>query len=313
MTEYLVTGGAGFIGSHIAEALIARGDTPVIIDDMSAGNKTNLAVNEAGAAVYVGSILDAELLNTICTEHDIEGIFHLGAVASVKKSIENPYLVHQVNCTGTLSVLEAARKHDIEKVVLSASAAAYGDDPVFPKKEEMTPAPLSPYATSKIAAEMYLKNYTDLYGMKNTALRYFNVFGPRQDPEGEYAAVISKFTERITKSQAITIYGDGEQTRDFVFVKDVAKANLLAMGNRTKQAADLFNIGTGIQTSLNDLAEMIMTAADIRVPVNYEPVRDGDVRYSCADIGKAEKVLGYKPSYTLPEGIKETVKAFAGK
>lgn len=312
MSEYLVTGAAGFIGSHIAEALIARKDTPVILDDMSAGNKTNLAVNPE-AKIYIGSILDENLLNTICTEHDIEGIFHLGAVASVKKSIENPALIHQVNCTGTLSILEAARKHDIEKVVLSASAAAYGDDPIFPKTEDMTPAPLSPYATSKIAAEMYLKNYTDLYGMKNTALRYFNVFGPRQDPNGEYAAVISKFTERITKGQAITIYGDGKQTRDFVFVKDVAKANLLAMDNRTKTAADLFNIGTGIQTSLNDLAEMIMTAAGIKVPVNYEAVREGDVRYSCADISKAEKVLGYKPSYTLLEGIKETVKAFEGK
>ncbi|HJJ31781.1 MAG TPA: GDP-mannose 4,6-dehydratase [Methanocorpusculum sp.] len=309
MSSFLVTGAAGFIGSHIAESLIARKDSAVILDDMSAGNRENLSVNPA-AKVYIGSILDEKLLDTICSENEIDGIFHLGAVASVKKSIENPSLIHKVNCTGTLNILEAARKHDIEKVVLSASAAAYGDDPVFPKTEDMMPAPLSPYATSKIAAEMYVRNYTDLYGMKNTSLRYFNVYGPRQDPNGEYAAVISKFTERITKGQGITIYGDGKQTRDFVYVKDVASANLLAMDNRTSAAAGLFNIGTGIQTSLNELAEMIMASAGVTVDIRYEAVREGDVRFSCADISKAERVLGYHPQYSLAEGIDETVKAF---
>lgn len=307
MSTYLVTGAAGFIGSHIAEELIRRGDEVIVLDNLSAGYTANLPQE---VIFKNGSILDTELLNKICTEHDIEGIFHLAAVASVKKSIEDPLLVHEVNTTGTLNILETARKHDIDKVILSASAAAYGDDPSFPKTESMQVSPLSPYATSKIAAELYLKNYNDLYGMHNTALRYFNVYGPRQDPNGEYAAVISKFAERITKNLPITIFGDGEQTRDFVFVKDVVQANLRAMDSKNQKSADLFNIGTGIQTSLNTLANMMMTVAGHEVPIHYELVRDGDVRFSCADISKAKSILTYSPTYSLEEGLKLTLEAF---
>jgi len=307
MSTYLITGAAGFIGSHIAEDLIKRGDEVMALDNLSAGFTENLP---EGVIFQNGSVLDTALLQKICAEYDIKGIFHLAAVASVKKSIENPLFVHEINTTGTVNILEAARKYDIDKVVLSASAAAYGDDPSFPKTETMPPDPLSPYATSKIAAELYLKNYSDLYGMHNTGLRYFNVFGPRQDPNGEYAAVISRFAERITKHHPITIYGDGKQTRDFVFVKDVVQANLLAMDSTNSKSADLFNIGTGIQTSLNNLAEMMMTAAGTEVPIHYEPVREGDVRFSCADISKAQRILNYAPKYTLEEGLKRTIEAF---
>lgn len=251
--------------------------------------------------------MDTALLDEICTKYNINGIFHLAAVASVQKSIENPAHVHEINATGTINVLEAARKHQIRKVVLSASAAAYGDNPVFPKKEDMLPEPLSPYAVSKIAGEMYCKTYAELYGIQTVSLRYFNVFGPRQDPNGEYAAVIPKFTEKICAGESPTVFGDGEQTRDFVFVKDVAKANLLAMDS---DVSGLFNIGTGIQTSLNDLAKMIMAAAGKTVEMNYEKARDGDVRYSVADISKAKEQLGYEPEFDLAEGIKETVEYF---
>ena len=305
---YLVTGGAGFIGSHITEELIKRGDEVIVLDNMYSGRAENIAVNPK--AVFVdGSILDTEILDTICTKYNIEGIFHLAAVASVQKSIENPAQVHEVNVTGTLNVLEAARKHGVRKVVLSASAAAYGDTPVFPKREDMLPEPLSPYAVSKIASEMYCKTYAELYDMQTISLRYFNVFGPRQDPNGEYAAVIPKFTEKICAGESPTVFGDGEQTRDFVYVKDVARANILAMDS---DISGLFNIGTGIQTSLNNLAKMIMDAAEISVEMKYEPAREGDVRYSVADISKAKSELGYKPEWELTDGIKETVEYFKG-
>ena len=315
MTTYLVTGGAGFIGSHIAEELIRQNHDVIVLDDMTAGREINLRANPKAEFIH-GTITDTSLLNTICKTNDIDGIFHLAAVASVKKSVENPSLVHEVNVTGTLNVLEAARKNNVRKVVLSASAAAYGDNPVFPKKESMLPEPLSPYAVSKIAGEMYCNVFAELYGLKTVSLRYFNVFGPRQDPNGEYAAVIPKFTEKITRGESPTVFGDGCQTRDFVYVKDVAQANLKAMGvtgrPENKDACGLFNIGTGIQTSLNDLAEMIMQAASKRVAMRYEAAREGDVRYSVADISLAREVLGYAPEWNLAEGIKETVRYFQG-
>ena len=303
---YLVTGGAGFIGSHITEEIIKRGDEVIILDNMYSGRAENIAVNPK--AVFIdGSIQDKEILGSICTKYNIEGIFHLAAVASVQKSIENPVLVHEVNVTGTLNVLEAAREHGVRKVVLSASAAAYGDNPVFPKREDMLPEPLSPYAVSKIASEMYCKTYAELYDMQTISLRYFNVFGPRQDPNGEYAAVIPKFTEKICARESPTVFGDGEQTRDFVYVKDVARANILAMDS---DVCGLFNIGTGVQTSLNNLAKMIMDAAGVSVEMKYEPERDGDVRHSVADISKAQTELGYTPEWGLADGIKETVEYF---
>ena len=303
---YLVTGGAGFIGSHITEELIKRGDEVIVLDNMYSGRAENIAVNPK--AVFIDrSILDTEIIDSICTIYNIEGIFHLAAVASVQKSIENPALVHEVNVTGTLNVLEAARKHGVSKVVLSASAAAYGDNPVFPKREDMLPEPLSPYAVSKIASEMYCKTYAELYNMQTISLRYFNVFGPRQDPNGEHAAVIPKFTEKICAGESPTVFGDGKQTRDFVYVKDVARANILAMES---DISGLFNIGTGIQTSLNNLAKMIMDAAEISVEMKYEPAREGDVRHSVADISKAKSELGYKPEWELTDGIKETVEYF---
>ncbi|HJJ30034.1 MAG TPA: SDR family oxidoreductase [Methanocorpusculum sp.] len=299
--QYLITGGAGFIASHIAEELIHQKHDVILLDDMSAGNVKNI---QSDAEFIQGSVTNKALLDDICKTHDIEGIFHLAAVASVQKSIEDPCLVHEVNATGTLNILCAAKEHSIRKVVLSASAAAYGDNPVFPKREDMLPEPLSPYAVSKITGEMYCKNFADLFGVQTVALRYFNVFGPRQDPNAEYAAVIPKFTERILHGKRPIIFGDGKQTRDFVFVKDVVQANILAMNSHI---SGLYNVGTGIQTSLNDLAGMIMRAAGVSSEIIYEAARPGDIRYSVADITKAGKELGYAPKYSIEDGIRETV------
>ena len=299
--QYLITGGAGFIASHIAEELIHQKHDIILLDDMSAGNTKNIRPD---AEFIKGSVTNKALLDEICKTHDIEGIFHLAAVASVQKSIEDPGLVHEVNATGTLNILTAAKEHSIRKVVLSASAAAYGDNPVFPKREDMLPEPLSPYAVSKITGEMYCRNFADLFGVETVALRYFNVFGPRQDPNAEYAAVIPKFIERIVHGKKPIIFGDGNQTRDFVFVKDVVQANILAMNSHI---SGLYNIGTGIQTSLNDLAGMVMRAAGVSCDITYETARPGDIRYSVADISKAGKELGYAPKYSIEDGIRETV------
>lgn len=306
MKTYLVTGGAGFIGSHITEELLAQGHKVIILDDMTAGIRTNVFPQ---AEFIQGSVTDGELLHAICEEFNIGGIFHLAAVASVQKSVEDPMLVHDVNATGTLNVLLAAKDCGVRKVVLSASAAAYGDDPVFPKRETMIPQPLSPYAVSKIAGEMYCDTFTRLYGLQTVALRYFNVFGPRQDPNSEYAAVIPKFTEAIVQGRSPVIFGDGMQTRDFVFVKDVVQANLKAMQS---DACGLFNIGRGEQTSLNQLAQMIMEAVDTHADVIYKDPRAGDIRDSVADITKAREMLGYEPAYSVADGIRETVEYFRG-
>jgi UDP-glucose 4-epimerase len=302
--QYLVTGGAGFIASHIAEELIHQHHDVTLLDDMSAGKAGNI---NPEAEFIRGSVTDKKLLDQICRSHSFEGIFHLAAVASVQKSIENPALVHEVNATGTLNILSAAKEHGIRKVILSASAAAYGDNPVFPKREDMLPEPLSPYAVSKITGEMYCRNYADLFGVETAALRYFNVFGPRQDPNAEYAAVIPKFTEKIIRGKNPVIFGDGNQTRDFVFVKDVVQANLLAMNSHV---CGLFNIGTGRQTSLNELALMIMRAAGVTTDIIYEAPRAGDIKDSAADISRAKKELGYSPKYSIEDGIRQTVNYF---
>ncbi|MDO5843684.1 MAG: SDR family oxidoreductase [Methanocorpusculum sp.] len=320
--KYLITGGAGFIGSTIAKAILERKDSVIILDDLSQVSE-KLFLSRLGDSIekhlssvqknpslefVAGSITNTELLDKICTENKIDGIFHLAAIASVQKSVDDPIKSNEVNALGTLNILNAAKNHGIRKVVFSASAAAYGDNPVFPKKETMLPEPLSPYAVQKITSEMYCKVFAELYGVQTVSLRYFNVFGPGQDPNGEYAAVIAKFSEKISRREPITIFGDGKQTRDFVFVKDVANANLLAMDS---DVCGLFNIGTGIQTSLNDLALMIMKAAGINVEIKYENARAGDIKDSVADISKAKEILRYSPKYSIEDGIKETLKYFA--
>lgn len=299
--KYIVTGGAGFIGSHIAEALSERHEV-VVVDDFSTGHPENLRGFDV--TLVEGSVTDLSLLKEVFAGAD--GVFHEGAIASVPKSVADPLATHQANLTGTLAVLLAARDAGVRKVVLASSSAVYGESPELPKQESMLPEPLSPYAVSKLAGEHYAAAFSRLYGLQTVCLRYFNVFGPRQDPSSPYSGVISIFADRVLAGKPITIYGDGEQTRDFVYVADVVRANLRAMEGDTE---GVFNIARGQTTSLNALAETMMRTAGKNVEVGHEEVRAGDIRHSCADITRAEQVLGWTPEWGLEDGLALTMEA----
>jgi nucleoside-diphosphate-sugar epimerase len=310
--KYLVTGGAGFIGSHIADALVEQGHDVVVLDNFSTGKRENLI--SAPTQLVEGDIRDPE--TCIKAAKGCDGIFHEAALVSVPDSINRPRDNHDINITGTLNILEAARQQGVKRVVFASSAAVYGDNPELPKREDMLPEPKSPYALAKLAGEYYLKVYADCFGLETVALRYFNVFGPRQDPSSMYSGVISIFSERIKKGLPITIYGDGEQTRDFVNVADVVQANLLAMespivGSRTSEVErtshvqhSTFNIATGRQTSLLDLVSALGGICGLEPELNFAPARPGDIQHSLADISKACKKLGYRPGVDLEGGLK---------
>ncbi|WP_342677117.1 SDR family oxidoreductase [Methanofollis sp. UBA420] len=299
--KYIVTGGAGFIGSHIAEALRDRHEV-VVIDDFSTGHPENLRGFDV--TLVEGSVADLPLLQEIFAGAD--GVFHQAAIASVPKSVADPLATHEANLTGTLNVLLAARDAGVRKVVLASSSAVYGESPELPKREGMLPEPLSPYAVSKLAGEHYAASFSRLYGLQAVCLRYFNVFGPRQDPSSPYSGVISIFADRILAGKPITIYGDGEQTRDFVYVADVVRANLRAMEGG---AEGVFNIARGRTTTLNALAETMMRAAGRTVEVRHAEARAGDIRHSCADIERAREILGWAPEWGLEDGLARTIRA----
>jgi len=339
--KYLVTGGAGFIGSHIVDALIGQGHEVVVLDNFSTGKRENLIVNPT--QLVEGDIRDAD----ICLEaaKGCDGIFHEAALVSVPDSINRPRDNHEINITGTLNVLEAARANGIKRVVFASSAAIYGDNPELPKREDMLPEPKSPYALAKLTGEGYLNVYAECFGLETVALRYFNVFGLRQDPTSMYSGVISIFSERIKKGLPITIYGDGQQTRDFVNVKDVVQANLLAMNvqsvqnveivkrdsdpaaptlneaggrfdepqsgvsttstfNEAKGRFNVFNIATGKTTSLLELLDTLEAITGNRVDRSFYPSRSGDIQHSLADISNVLNVLGYIPAVELKEGLR---------
>ena len=301
--KYIVTGGAGFIGSHIVEA-ISESHEVVVLDNFSSGKRENLS-GFKNVQIIEGSICDLGLLRDAFSGAD--GIFHLGAIASVARSVDDPGTTHETNLTGTLNVLLAARDCGVKKVVFSSSSAVYGDEPTLPKREQMPPVPLSPYAVSKLAGEYYCSVFSELFGLKTVSLRYFNVFGPRQDPMSEYAAVIPKFITRLLNQQAPLIFGDGKQTRDFVYVRDVVQANLLAMqGSKT----GTFNIGSGERLDLNTLARTLAEIMDIRIPPIHEKPRSGDIRDSVSDISAAKSSLGFRTRYSLDKGLKETIAYF---
>ena len=302
--KYLVTGGAGFIGSHIVEALFKQEHEIIILDNLFSGNIENIQpfLQKKNVEFVKGSITDLPLLRK--TFKGVDGIFHEAAIASVHQSVLNPLNTHDVNSTGTLHVLLAAEECGVKKVILASSAAIYGDHPLLPKREDMIPMPLSPYAVSKLTGEYYCAVFSQLYGIQTVSLRYFNVFGPRQDPSSEYSGVISKFIAQVKQNKPITIFGNGEQSRDFVFVSDVVSANISAMESGVQ---GVFNIGCGEQTSLNELADLVKNIAGNDVPILYEPPRDGDIKKSFADISRAREMLGYEPEYTVREGLERTV------
>ncbi|MCU0631093.1 MAG: SDR family oxidoreductase [Methanoregulaceae archaeon] len=302
--KYIVTGGAGFIGSHMIEA-IAGSHEVVVIDNFSSGKRENLSLFGDSITAIQGSITDLPVLRDAF--QGAEGIFHLGAIASVARSVSDPVATHETNLSGTLNVLLAARDCGVRKVVFASSSAIYGDEPTLPKREVMPPVPLSPYAVSKLAGEYYCTVFSELFGVKTVSLRYFNVFGPRQDPNSEYAAVIPKFITRFLDTKPPIIYGDGLQSRDFVYVKDVVRANMLAMQS---SVTGTFNIGSGKSIDLNTLASTIGEIMHVRIPPIYEEPRSGDIRNSVSDITAAKKILGYETSYSLEKGLAETISWF---
>jgi len=300
----LVTGGAGFIGSHIVDELLARGVNVSVLDNLSTGHPRNLAHVRERISFFQGDIRDQELLTKAV--QGCEVVFHLAAVVSVTQTVEQPVDSAMVNDLGTLSILEAARQFDVKKVVISSSCAVYGDSPQLPKIETMTPLPLSPYAVQKLTGELNAKVYNDLYGLKTVCLRYFNVYGPRQDPLSPYSGVISIFMSKAAAQAAPVIYGDGNQYRDFIFVKDVVRANLLSAHN-DNAGGKVFNIGSAQYTTINQLWKMIGAMTDLKIKPEYKPARSGDIRESLADIGYVKSVLDFTPEYSFEQGLKITL------
>lgn len=304
MKRVIVTGGAGFIGSNLTEELAGRGYHVTVLDNLSTGKIKNIAMllKYDNVEFIKGSITNLPLLHKLF--RDIDCIFHQAAIPSVSRSVEDPQASHQVNVTGTLNILLAARDNGIRKVIFASSSAVYGDTPTLPKMEDMLPKPKSPYAVTKLAGEYYCSVFHHVYTLPTVCLRYFNVYGPRQDPFSQYSAAIPKFIKIVSEKNPPIIFGDGEQTRDFTFVKDVVAANILAAES---DASGIFNIGRGENTSVNRLAELIIHLIGNNVEPIYKEPRPGDVKHSLADISKA-KTFGYSPKYSLEEGLRETIR-----
>ncbi|MCA1060813.1 NAD-dependent epimerase/dehydratase family protein [Rossellomorea aquimaris] len=306
--KILVTGGAGFIGSHIVEELLRQGEQVVVIDDFSMGSLGNLPKSER-LTIIEGDISCSNTVQSLFKESHFKKVFHLGAIASVAASVENPLHTHQTNLEATLLLLEETRNQGgIERFVFASSAAVYGDEPTLPKTESSVIKPLTPYAIDKFASEQYVLAYNRLYGMPTTAVRFFNVFGNRQNPSSPYSGVVSiltdKFKQLANKEEvSFTLYGDGEQTRDFVYVKDVVRANLL-VSEKQGAIGKVFNVGTGVPTSLNELIQMYEKVTQTTLPVEHLSERTGDIQESFSDISEL-KSLGFNPQYSMREGLLE--------
>jgi Nucleoside-diphosphate-sugar epimerases len=304
----LVTGGAGFIGSHLAERLVTLGAKVRILDNLTTGKRQNLASFAHQVELLEGSLTDLATVRKAIA--GVAVVFHQGALPSVARSVEDPLTTHQVNATGTLLLLLAAREAKVKRVVFASSSSVYGDTPTLPKREDMPPNPQSPYALSKLIGEQFCRLFWQLYGLETVSLRYFNIFGPRQDPTSQYAAVIPRFITALLRGERPTIYGDGEQTRDFTFVDNCVQANLLA-ATAEGVAGEVFNVGAGKQTSVNELFRLIRSLVGVNdIEPLYAPPRLGDVRHSLADITKARERLGYEPSVLLEEGLERTIAWF---
>lgn len=300
----LITGGAGFVGSHIATALVEAGARVRVVDNLSTGYLKNLRHIESKIDFIEGSVGDAATLRRALS--DVEWVFHEAAIPSVPRSVDRPVESHDASVNATFALLLAARDQKVRRVVYAASSSAYGDQPELPKREDMKPAPLSPYAVGKLVGEYYGQVFTNVYGLETVSLRYFNVFGPRQDPGSQYSGVISRFMSALVNGEQPVIYGDGEQSRDFTFVSNVVDANL-----RAAESADavgkVINVANGRQVTLNELLEIMKNVTGKSTAVaRYEPLRVGDVRHSLADVSLARSVLGYEPRVGLEEGLRLT-------
>jgi nucleoside-diphosphate-sugar epimerase len=301
----LVTGGAGFIGSHIASALLASGARVRVLDDLSTGHRENLDEIGAGVDFIEGSVADEKLLGTALD--GVELIFHEAAIPSVPRSVEAPRQSHTASVDGTFSLLLAARDKKVRRVVYAASSSAYGDQPTLPKSEQMLPDPLSPYAVAKLVGEYYCQVFTRVYGLETVSLRYFNVFGPRQDPGSQYSGVVSRFISSLLSGEQPVIYGDGEQSRDFTYIDNVVAANLSA-AEASGASGKVINVANGERITLNQLlAELKDLTGKHDVTAQYLEPRVGDVRHSLADIAMARQLLGYESKVGLREGLQRTI------
>ncbi len=306
----LVTGGAGFIGSHLVEALLAAGCKVTVLDNLSTGNILNLQPAMDDILFFKNDIRDIDMLKKAAEGCDV--IFHLAAVVAVQQTIHDPVESAMVNDIGTLNVLEAARAKNVRRVVLASSCAVYGDDPRLPKKETMTPKPASPYAVHKLSAEHNGRIYFDLFGLETVSFRFFNVYGPRQDPSSPYSGVISIFMAKAVSNQAPVIYGDGNQSRDFIYVKDVVKAILLAAGTNNL-AGTVLNLGTGSYVLINRLWELIASMSGQQLAPRYEPARSGDILHSVAGMELTRSMLNFKNDYSLEQGLEMTLDWYKGQ
>ena len=304
-TDYLVTGGAGFIGSNIVERLCAEGHSVRVFDNYLTGKRGNLDGLKRPAEIIEGDLRNPEQVRTAVT--GVRYVIHCAALPSVPRSVEEPLLAHDINITGTLNLLLAARDAGCRRVVFSSSSSVYGDTPVLPKTETMIPAPPSPYAVHKITGEYYGRIFWQLYGLECISLRYFNVFGPRQDPQSQYSAVIPRFVNAILSGQPPTVYGDGQQSRDFSYVGNIIDANLAACIAAKSAVGETFNIACGGRISLLDLIEAINQVTGQNVRPRFEPPRPGDILHSQADISKAAKMLGWSPRVDFREGMQKTI------
>jgi nucleoside-diphosphate-sugar epimerase len=300
--NYLVTGGAGFIGSHLVEELVKRGHYVRVIDNYITGRKSNLAEFKDKIELLMEDLRSFESAKKAVK--DIDFVLHQAALPSVSRSVEAPIESNDCNVTATLNLLVASNDEGIRRFVYASSSSAYGDTPKLPKEESMATNPLSPYAVSKLTGEYYCQVFHRVYGLETVALRYFNVFGPRQDPKSQYAAVIPLFIDLIMKKEEITVHGDGEQTRDFSYVENVVNANLLACETNKKVAGEVFNIACGKRISLNELIEFMQQYTGLKAAIKYIEPRKGDVKHSLADINKAREMLGYDPKISVQEGLK---------
>ena len=305
MGKFLVTGGAGFIGSHLAEELVRRGHQVRVVDDFSTGKKKNIASFLDKIELIKGDIRDIEICRQAVKGMDF--VLHQAALTSVPHSIENPLLTNEINIKGTLNLLLASRDAAVQRFVFASSAAVYGDDPHLPKKEEVVGASLSPYALSKRAGEMLCQLFTRTFGLSTVCLRYFNIFGPRQDPASQYASVIPHFISRMLKNEKPVIFGDGEQTRDFLYVSNVVEANVSAV-EADNAGKEIFNIGCGEETSINQLTQKINEILKTNISPAYDKPRPGDIRRSFADISWARKMLKDEPMVDFSQGLKRTIR-----
>ena len=312
MALYLITGIGGFIGSSLARALLARGEQVRGVDNFSTGNRKNIAELLDRIDFRDTDILDLDAMHNACA--GVDYVLHQAAIPSVPKSVLDPLASNRANLDGTVNVLVAARDAKVKRVVFAASSSVYGETPTLPKRESMTPDPISPYAVAKLASEHYLISFYRCYQLETVALRYFNIFGPRQDPSSPYSGVLAKFITIMLRGEQPAIYGDGEQSRDFTYIDNAVEANLLAcQAPAAKAAGQVFNVATGRRVSLNETFKLLQPLTSYSGQPKYEAERGGDIKHSLADISKAESALGYKPKVDFEEGLRRTVEWYRGK